>query len=62
MTDQIVSRSQIRARALAAFKAGKGRDAHGMNPGAAALADWLAEYDRLVAQARFDRLRETAAA
>lgn len=45
MPDQIVSRETIRARA--AFLAGRGRDSHQMNAGAAALTDWLAEYDRL---------------
>jgi hypothetical protein len=52
MNDQIISREQIRARARRAFEAGHSRDDDNMNLGAAALADWLAEYDRLAAQAR----------
>jgi len=50
MTNQIVSRATIRARARAAFDGGKSRDSHGMNPGALALVDWLAEYDRCASQ------------
>lgn len=42
----IVSRASIRAMARAAFERGQARDSHNMNPGAAALVDWLAEYDR----------------
>jgi len=41
----IVSRDSIRAKARSAFLAGKSRDDHGMNPGSAALHDWLTEYD-----------------
>lgn len=48
MNDQIISREQIRAKARAAFKAGKPRDSHNMNWNAAALPTWLGEYDRLV--------------
>jgi hypothetical protein len=44
--EQIVSRDTIRARARAAFDSGASRDSHNMNPDAAALADWLSEYDR----------------
>lgn len=49
--EQIVSRDTIRARARAAFERGASRDSHNMNPDAAALADWLAEYDRCAAEA-----------
>lgn len=52
MTDQIVSRETIRARARAAFARGAARDSHRMNPDAAALVDWLDEFDRC---AQFDR-------
>jgi hypothetical protein len=47
MTDQIVSRDDIRAKARAAFERGDSRDSHNMNWHATALADWLEEYDRL---------------
>lgn len=47
MNESIISRETIRARARRAFFAGQPRDSHCMNPGAAALVDWLAEYDRL---------------
>ena len=47
MNDQIISREQIRAKARAAHAAGRSRNSHGMNPGAPALTDWLAEFDRL---------------
>lgn len=66
MTDQIVSRDHVRAKARIAFESGQSRDSHAMNWHAPALADWLAEYDRLVAQRHSDlhqdsrrRLRET---
>lgn len=52
MTDQIISRETIRARARRAFAAGQTRDAHAMNPDAAALVDWLAEYDRLASESK----------
>jgi hypothetical protein len=45
----IISRDTIRARARRAFNAGRPRTAHNMNVGAAALVDWLDEYDRLTA-------------
>jgi hypothetical protein len=48
MTDQIISREQIRAKARAAFEAGQPRDSHNMNWHASALPTWLGEYDRLV--------------
>lgn len=49
MSDPIISRDHIRAKARAAFAAGKGRDDHGMNPGAAAIADWQDAWDRAYA-------------
>lgn len=54
MNDQIISRETIRARARRAFAAGRNRDDHGMNPGAAALHTWLTEFDRLAAEAQHD--------
>lgn len=47
MTEAIISRDTIRARARAAFARGAGRDDHNMNPGSAAIADWQAEWDRM---------------
>ena len=47
MSDQIISREQIRERAQRAFQSGQSRDSHGMNWSASALVTWLAEYDRL---------------
>lgn len=58
MTDQIISREQIRKRARAAFRAGKSRDAHEMNWHADARLTWLTEYDHLVAMAAVDQLHE----
>jgi hypothetical protein len=60
MTDSIVSRATIRARARAAFQRGAGRNDHKMNPDAAAVADWQAEWDcchmqQLQAQRRVTR-------
>lgn len=52
---QIISPEQIRAKARAAHQAGKSRNSHGMNHGAPALVDWLAEYDLLEALAEVDR-------
>jgi hypothetical protein len=59
MTESIISRETIRARARSAFATGQSRDSHGMNPGAAALVDWLAEYDRLTAERANDISRES---
>ncbi len=47
--DAIVSRDTIRARARKAFDSGAARDSHDMNHDAAALVDWLEEYDRCYA-------------
>ena len=47
---QIISRADIRARARAAFYSNKPRTSHNMNPHAAALFDWLEEYDRCANQ------------
>lgn len=52
MTDQIVSRETVRARARAAYARGAARDSHHMNLNAPALVDWLEEFDRC---AQFDR-------
>lgn len=46
----IITRAHIRAKARAAFDAGKPRNSHGFNPGAAAIFDFLEEYDRCAAQ------------
>jgi len=48
---EIVSKESIRAKARDAYAAGLPRHAHGMNWHAPALADWLAEYDRLALEA-----------
>ncbi|MDQ2822753.1 MAG: hypothetical protein M3Y65_20640 [Pseudomonadota bacterium] len=45
MTDQIISRTQIRARGQNAFAAGRGREDHHMNPDAAAIEEWQAGWD-----------------
>ena len=50
MTEQIIPRASIRAKARAAFDRGLSRDSHCMNPGSPALFDWLEEYDRCAAQ------------
>ena len=55
MTDQIISRAHIRAKARRDFDAGKKRHEHGFNVGAAAIFDWLEEFDRLAAQANSHR-------
>jgi hypothetical protein len=44
---EIISKDAIRAKARAAFFAGRSRDSHGFNWHAPALATWLEEYDRL---------------
>ena len=49
MTDQIVSRSAIRTLGRAAFEAGRTRDDHGMNAGAAAIVEWQDGWDRAYA-------------
>lgn len=54
MNDTIISRDTIRARARRAFFADQSRDSHNMNAGAAALVDWLAEYDRLTSERAHD--------
>lgn len=58
MDDPIISRDTIRARARKAFAQGRGRDAHHMNPGAPAVADWLDEYDRCAREALEQLLAE----
>jgi len=50
--DQIISRDVIRALGRAAFVRGDCRDSHQMNPGAAALVDWLAAYDQAADESR----------
>lgn len=52
MTDQIVSREAIRAKARAAFQRGQSRDSHEMNWHSPALSTWLDEYDRMANMAR----------
>lgn len=46
MDEPIISREAIRAKARADFARGAGRDEHGMNPGAAAIAEWQDEWQR----------------
>lgn len=62
MTDHIISRDTIRARARAAFEAGRGRDEHNMNWHAPALPTWLAEWDRCAAEVNQNRWRYADAA
>lgn len=61
MNDLIISRDQIRAKARVAHQAGNGRNSHCMNWHSAALATWLAEYDRLASLAlELDRMHGDA--
>jgi hypothetical protein len=50
MDEPIISREAIRAKARRDFQRGAGRDEHGMNPGAAAIAEWQGEWDRQYAE------------
>jgi hypothetical protein len=52
MDAPIISIDITKARARTDFAAGRPRDSHNMNWHAAALPVYLAEYDRLAAQAR----------
>jgi hypothetical protein len=45
MDEPIISKDAIRARGRAARAAGKSRNDHNMNPGAAAIAEWQAGWD-----------------
>lgn len=45
MTDQIITRTTIRAFGRSAFAAGRGRDDHNMNPGSAAIVEWQQGWD-----------------
>lgn len=45
MSEQIVSREDIRAKGRAAFEAGRGRDEHHMNPGSPAIEDFQHGWD-----------------
>lgn len=45
MTDQIISREQMRARGRAAFASGRSRDDHHMNLTSPAIAEWQAGWD-----------------
>jgi hypothetical protein len=45
MDQPIISREMIRACARTDFVRGVGRDEHNMNPGAAAIEVWQAEWD-----------------
>ena len=56
MDEAIIPRSTIRARGAAAFNAGRSRDAHNMNPGAAALAEWLEGFDEALQAWEVDQL------
>lgn len=44
MDDSIVPRETMRQRGARDFDLGRSIDAHGMNPGSAAIADWRAGY------------------
>lgn len=55
MDEPIIARDIIRAKARRAFNAGRSRDSHAMKPGAPALIDWLAEYDRMASAGRFEK-------
>jgi hypothetical protein len=58
MDEPIISREAIRAKARRAFARGAGRDEHGMNPGAAAIAEWQGEWGRqYAAWAKRSRVR-----
>lgn len=43
---EIISRQLMRERGYEACAAGKGRNDHHMNPGAAAIAEWHAGWDQ----------------
>lgn len=55
MRDLLITPDDIRAKARRAFNAGHTRDSHAMKPGAPALTDWLAEYDRMASAGRFEK-------
>jgi len=59
MTESIISRETIRARARAAFQRGAGRNDHKMNPDAAAVADWQTEWDCCAAEQVQDQRRKS---
>ena len=46
MDEAIIPRATMRQRGADAFNAGRDRDSHNMNPGAAALPDWLEGFDQ----------------
>lgn len=50
--DTIISPDMIRARARHGHAQGKRRTEHGMNPGAAAIADWQDEWDQCQLRSR----------
>lgn len=50
--DQIFSRESMRKRGRQAFTEKRGRDAHNMNPGVLAIADWQAGWDEAAAAAK----------
>lgn len=45
MDAPIISRELIRSMGIAAFAAGRGRNAHNMNPGSPAISEWQAGWD-----------------
>lgn len=51
MSDQICSIADIQAKARSAFQRGLTINDHNMNPGAAALVTWQAEYASCEAEA-----------
>lgn len=46
MDEAIISRATIRQRGADAFNAGRSRESHNMNPGSAAIADWLDGFNQ----------------
>lgn len=55
MSDQIVTKDHIRAKARAAYERGVGRDGHGFNWHASAKEVWQAEWDRCAAEQQKQR-------
>jgi hypothetical protein len=52
MTEQIITRTHIRAKARRDFAAGQSRDEHDFNWHAACLFEYFDEFDRLVAMGK----------
>lgn len=60
MTDQVISIAMIEAKAEAAFARGAGRDDHGFNWHAPAIAHYQAAWDRCAAAKYSIELAETS--